>query len=500
MKNRNVGIVLSYLYTFLNMVIGLFLSSFLLRSLGDTEYGLYQTVSSFATYLVLLEFGTGTVMSRNIVVARNKGDEKKLKECISTVWVMNIVLAVVISIVALMFYINIGNIYHKTMSDVQIAYAQRIFILIVGYLICSFFLQTLDGLLLGMENYKFGQIVNIVRVLVRSATLVAFISLHKYAIIIAGVDFIISLIALIITYVYCKKKYKVSFGFSHFSREVFKQSLPLCSALIIQSLVNQANSSVDKFIIGIQVSMEAVAIYSVAQYIYSIFSAVTTIPISMYLPQVAKDIGNDYDGKRITNTICAPSRLISLIGGAILFGFFVCGQQFISIVYGENKIEAWGYAIIIMVPMLLNMITGPVINVLDVLNKRQFRSYVLLATTMLNIIMTVIFIKNWGIIGAVIATAIATTLGQITMMNIFYTKKLNIDIFRIYKYAMKGIIPFEIVGAIVGYSLGQIINNVYLSFIISGTVFVLISGGLIYFFGFSATERLKLKNKIIKNK
>ncbi len=70
MKKRNVGIVLSYAYTFLNMVIGLFMSSFMLRQLGDVEYGLYQTVSSFATYLVLLEFGTGSVMSRNVVVAK----------------------------------------------------------------------------------------------------------------------------------------------------------------------------------------------------------------------------------------------------------------------------------------------------------------------------------------------------------------------------------------------------------------------------------------------
>ena len=39
-----------------NMITGLVLSSFLLRALGDTEYGLYQTIASFATDLVLREF------------------------------------------------------------------------------------------------------------------------------------------------------------------------------------------------------------------------------------------------------------------------------------------------------------------------------------------------------------------------------------------------------------------------------------------------------------
>ena len=78
-KSRNWGMVISYLSTFLNMVFGLVLSSFLLRRLGDAEYGLYQTVSAFAAYLVMLEFGTGTVMSRNIAVCRSRNEEEKIK-------------------------------------------------------------------------------------------------------------------------------------------------------------------------------------------------------------------------------------------------------------------------------------------------------------------------------------------------------------------------------------------------------------------------------------
>lgn len=58
-SSRGVGISISYINTALNMICGLFLSSFLLRHLGDNEYGLYQTVAAFATYLVLLEFGAG---------------------------------------------------------------------------------------------------------------------------------------------------------------------------------------------------------------------------------------------------------------------------------------------------------------------------------------------------------------------------------------------------------------------------------------------------------
>lgn len=497
MKKRNVGIVLSYAYTFLNMVIGLFMSSFMLRQLGDVEYGLYQTVSSFATYLVLLEFGTGSVMSRNVVVAKNKNDADYLKKNITTIWYMTVILSLIILIVASVFYFNIGFIYSKTMSYEQVLYAQRIFIWIVGYLVCSFFVQTLNGLLLGFENYKFGQIISIVRLLMRTLILVSVILFYKHAIIISIADFSVSLIAFAVTFMYCKKKYHISLSVSDFNWGIFRQSLPLCSALLIQSLVNQANNNVDKFIIGIQISLESVAIYSVAQYIYSIFSAITTIPISMYLPQIAAEIGDDYNGKRITRTLLSPARLICILGGTVLFGFFACGKQFISIVYGDNKVEAWLYSLIIMIPMLLNMITGPIINVLDVLNKRQSRSYALLFTTILNIIMTICFINLWGIIGAVIATAIATILGQIIIMNIYYEKILEIDIKWLYLNTMRKIIPFQLVAAAIGFCFGILITNRIASFVASAAVYVIISFGLIYRYGINTNEKKLIKSKLL---
>ena len=66
MASKYTGIALSYVNTFINMIISLFLSSFFVKQLGDLDYGVYQTVSSFANYLVLLEFGAGTIMTRNV--------------------------------------------------------------------------------------------------------------------------------------------------------------------------------------------------------------------------------------------------------------------------------------------------------------------------------------------------------------------------------------------------------------------------------------------------
>lgn len=104
MKSRNNGLILSYLNTVLNMIIGFFLSSFFVKMLGDTEYGLYQMVTSFVGYLVLLEFGTGTAMTRNICKCRaQNSSEDEIKKNISTIWTISLILALIITIASVFF-------------------------------------------------------------------------------------------------------------------------------------------------------------------------------------------------------------------------------------------------------------------------------------------------------------------------------------------------------------------------------------------------------------
>ena len=154
MKNRKLGIVISYANTILNMLCGLFLSSYLLRILGQTDYGIYQTICSFANYLVLLEFGTGTVITRNIVRCRAAKREEDIQKNISTVWTVSLILAVCLLIAALLFYGAIPRLYVNTFTQDQIVYAKKIFAFEAVYLLVSFLSTLPKGILLGFERYQ----------------------------------------------------------------------------------------------------------------------------------------------------------------------------------------------------------------------------------------------------------------------------------------------------------------------------------------------------------
>ena len=52
-----VGAFLSYVIIALNNVIGLLYTPFMLRMMGQTEYGLYSLVASVVPYLTVLDLG-----------------------------------------------------------------------------------------------------------------------------------------------------------------------------------------------------------------------------------------------------------------------------------------------------------------------------------------------------------------------------------------------------------------------------------------------------------
>lgn len=485
--------MLSYFNVCINMACGLLLSSFLLRQLGDVDYGVYQTMSSFANYLVLLEFGTGTVLARNLSAARARIDSiETINRNISTIWTVMSVLALAIAAVSSVFYLLIDTVYAKSLTPEQIVDGKNMFVLMTLFLIASFVSQTLNGIVLAYEHYTFSSAVSIFKILTRTGLLLCLVGGLKKAVAICAVDAVLNGGIAVYTFFYCKLKFLVKINYSEFDKQIFKASLPLCLALFLQTIVNQSNSLVGKFVLGVMSGPNDVTVYSVGLYIFSIFSSLAVIPVSLYVPQVTQDITTGLGGLALTKTLVQPSRLIAIAGGTVLFGFFACGRQFVSIVYGEKYLLAWVIAVVLITPAFLNESVAIVQNVLNVKNKRHVRSFLLMFTTALNILMTIFGIKRFGIIAAAVSTGLSTLL-QVIIMGIYYHKAIGIKMGYLYRNIYKGILFFQVVGGGIGFFVGSLVNNVYVAFLLSGCTYVAIAFGGFLLFGKNETEEETIK-------
>lgn len=497
MKNkRNIGLIISYIYFVLNTVLTIFISAFIIRTVGKTDYGVYQSMTAFLSYLVLLEFGTGTLMARNLSLLKKDGtDYETVNKNISTIWSLTIVLAIIICSVAFVFWGLIEVIYSNSMNAEQVALAKKIFVFAAGNTLLSFLNSTLNGLALAYEKYLLEKILSITKLLLRVGLLILTLSLNANVLWVVIIDFGLSLTIFAVMMFFCVFRLKATLVFRYFDKKIFKACLPLAFAMLLQTVVNTANGSVDKFCISVMLKPEDVTIYSVSMAIFTTFSGVATIPISLFMPTIAKTVKTGISGGELTETLVEPCRVNVLITGLLMCGFIAIGRPFLTLLYGADYVESWIYAVIVIIPMFFNMTNGIIINILDIYNKRHIRSYILMGSTVLNIVLTIIGIKFFGMVAAAIATAISLVI-QIITLNLYYNKKIGLRIIRLFYKSYKGILFYYLVAMALAFGLTYIIKGAVAQLFVCGFVFIIVSFVLILIFGLTESEKKK-RNSIL---
>ena len=71
------GAVLNYVVIGLNSLVGLLYTPYMLRMMGQSEYGLYSLVASVIAYLTIMDFGFGNAIIRYTAKFRAEGRQQE---------------------------------------------------------------------------------------------------------------------------------------------------------------------------------------------------------------------------------------------------------------------------------------------------------------------------------------------------------------------------------------------------------------------------------------
>ena len=500
-SQRKTGMLLSYASSLLLAAVNIFLTPFLIRSLGEAEYGIYQSMASFAGYLVLMNFGTGTVMTRYVSMYLGKGDKKNERNYIAMCLIITGVLAVVIAAVSMAMYLSLDRIYASTISPQQMTRAKVLFLIVTANVIMTLIAQAFQGIITAYERFNFTGIWNIMRVFLKVFLLVGIFFLWKSSMVIALVDLFLTCLYTLLCIGYCVFKLKAIPRLYKFDKKIFASSAVFSLAIMLQSVVNQVNSKVDITILGIMISQESVAKYSVAMQVFSIFSTLSTAAIAIYLPKFTKLIASGVtDGESITKEMIAPSRIQTLVSGSIMFGFLVCGMDFIHLWMGEGFSISWWIAIIILIPSFFVYTNGVVVSVLDAMQKRLVRSVVLACVAVANVIISIILVSFIGELGAPIGTAISTMVGSFLIMNIYYKKAIGIRMGMLFKGILKGILPCLLLATTAALPAVFLIPVGVFGFAVKGGIFALVLAVSLMLFGFNKDEKALILKPLKRGK
>jgi len=300
---------------------------------------------------------------------------------------------------------------------------------------------------------------------------------------------ILNISILLINMYFCLTKLKIKVYFKNFDFSLLKEIIGYSFFIFLNIIVDKINWSADQFILGAVSGTVSVAIYSVGAQINSYYLSFSTAISSVFLPKVTAMVTKKATDKDLSDLFIKIGRIQYVIMAYILSGFLLAGQDFINIWAGKDYNSAYYIAAILIIPVTVPVIQNLGIILLRAQNRQKFRSIVYVLIAVLNIVISIPLAKMYGGIGSAIGTAVALILGDVLVMNIYYYKKIHIDIPRFWREIFLMTIPAAIAfvcGIVISHFIG---GSGYLSIIIKALILTIIYIPLMWFMGMNKYEK-----------
>lgn len=428
MNQLKGGIVLNYIIIVLNILLGLLYTPYMLRMLGQNEYGLYSLVASIIAYLTLLDFGFGSAIVRYTakLIAENKQNEQwELNGMFITVYSFIGVLAIGLG---LLLYYNIDWLFESKMTNGDLNQAKVMIILLILNLALTFPLSIFGSIITAYQDFIFQRVLNIIRLLLSTGVIIVLLYLGYKAVAMVVVQTFFNISILLINCVYCFRKLKIKVVFSNFNLGLLKEIVTYSFWIFLSQIIDRVYWGTGQFVLGSLIGTTAVAVFSVAILLQQMYMTFSNSISNVLLPKLTMLTNKEGTEQEVSKLFIKAGRIQSLIMAFILSGFIVFGKVFISFWAGSDYNESYYITLIFFIALFIPTVQTTGYVILQARNRMKFRSLVYLGISVISLVMQVVLTKSFGVIGCACAIGGALLLGQGLIMNIYYSRKQSIEI------------------------------------------------------------------------
>lgn len=492
MLNRNrqlkIGALLGYLNYGVKMVVQLLYVPIMLRLLGQSEYGVYQLVASLISYLSLLNFGFGGAYLRFYAQCKhNKEKEAELNGTFLSVFMLFSILALIVGTI---LTINSNTILGSKLSIDELMLAKILMSILVLNMALTFPSSVFTSIITAKEDFIFLRVLELAKNIMNPFLTIGLLLIGYGSIGIVVATTVLTILGAVVSIWFVFVKIKAPFSFKRFNVGLVKEIGAFSFFLFLNSIIDQINWNIDKYLLGRLVGAVAIAIYSIGAQINNIFIQITDMLSSVLAPRVNEIVATEERPMKQLNFLFVKvGRLQSYIVMAVLCGFIVFGKEFIRLWAGDGYEEAYYITLLLIAPVSVPLCQTLGVDIQRALNKHQYRSVVYTLVAIGNVLISLPLIKRFGATGAAAGTMISLILGNIIAMNIIYEKIVGLDIVNFWREILKGI-PAIVVPLVVAVTLKQFMQiSSIATLLFEGIFFIVLYVVCLYFLAIKEDER-----------
>lgn len=413
--------ITNILYFGLTFPILFFITPLILKYVGKEIYGIWVLTG---TILIFIELFANMQMSSAVSILIPKYDNKKdvneINQICNTLVIFYFFVSVFIFVLYFIFRENLINLFFKVeKNNIEIAnfiLTVSLYIFLINFIITGFVY-----LLGGFNIFYINNILHIIFGFLR-AGLMVFVLFAGYGIKgIVLVQMITTLFETILLVFFTKIVFPpLQFGLIYFNFEKLKAMIGISVKLLFSKIAIQINNNIDKLILGYFLNPVIITYYQLGA---GIAKYITSVPemlgLSSLLP-AASELKTRKQTEKIVILYNRVNKYIFFMAFLLCAGFIIFGREFINLWLGNGYDEAYTALTILSIAYVLGIMGFAAMNLLNGMEKINETMFVSIICAVVNVILSIILTRYYGLKGAATGTLISMGIGSLLFYFLFY--------------------------------------------------------------------------------
>jgi O-antigen/teichoic acid export membrane protein len=420
---RNISA--NWIGLFTVLVVGFFLTPFILHNLGAVAFGLWVLMTTVTGYYGLLDFGIRNAVCR--YAARfHVAEDADASRIASTAFFTYAMLGAVVLILTFLAAWKLQDLMR--VPDEWVATAKQLLLVVGIGTALGFPLSVFGGVLEGQRQFAWVAGVQSVGAVIRATLIVIALKLGygllTVGIITVGVSVAASLVYVFVAFAVCPQ---MRLRWQYVDRGTLRilGSFGLVTFWIAIAL--KLRLEADALVIGAFVAVEAIAVFAIASRLVTY-----TIEIVQNLAQVFTPVFSylDATGDRLQlqRALVIGNRYSSLVAfplGAVLI---VMGKSIIEAWVGAPYLASYALLVTLMIPMTLYLAQAASTKVLYGMAKHRTLAWVFLVEGIANLGLSILLLRRYGLLGVALGTAIPLAITSVVFLPVHTCKAVGLPV------------------------------------------------------------------------
>lgn len=442
------GAIISYLSIFLNIVISLVYTPWMIRQIGVSDYGLYSLVGAFLGYF-MLDFGLAGTITRFVSKYRAEGEERKVANMLGLTAKVYLVLDSIIFAVVVILYFFLTDIFGGGLTPEEIEKLKVLYCISGTFSILSFLFKPVSGAMMAYEFFVENKLLDM---LVRVGTVVFIVIMLLFGGNVYHLVFITGFVGFsvaLLRYSIFIKKSKLKINWGYFQKAELIGLFSFSVWVLVVQLSQMFRLSLIPTILGILNNTTEISIFSVGRNLEGMVYMISAALNGLFLPMVSRLVHAD-DRKGVMNLMVRVGRIQLFIILLIFSGFFVFGQQFITLWVGDTFNSSYYVFLSLVFVNIVSLTLHVGMDMVYAENKIKHTAMRVVISSVIGLVLSVIVAPKFGALGCAAATGVALVLTQVLYVD-FFQRKMGLDMGYFFKNCHLRIMPLMVGYAVVGY-------------------------------------------------